>query len=106
MNRPGAAPVYLAAHPLEAQLVADFLAAHGVHTRQQGAFAWGAMGEIPMPESYPRLYLQDERDRERAQALLREYERGAGPGQRDCPACGEASPAIFARCWSCGGLLE
>lgn len=94
-------PLYLAANPVEAEIVKDFLVAHGIATRIQGAYAWGGVGELPLPEAYPRLYLEQERHRPRALELLREYERGSA-GSWSCPHCGEHSPETFAVCWNCG----
>jgi hypothetical protein len=95
------APIYVAADPVEAEIVKDYLAAHGVGVRVRGQFSWGALGEIPFAETFPRLHLEDERDRSRAAALIRDYEGNAGRGQRVCPACREASPANFPACWNC-----
>lgn len=96
-----AKPLYLAANPVEAEIVKDFLVAHGIATRIQGSYAWGGVGELPLPEAYPRLYLEQESHRARALELLREYERGSA-GSWCCRGCGERSPDTFAVCWSCG----
>jgi hypothetical protein len=95
-------PLYLAANPVEAEIVKDFLATHGIATRVRGGYAWGAVGELPFVEAYPRLYLEDERDRERALALIREYEQPVEKIHWRCPQCGEHSPGHFATCWNCG----
>jgi len=101
-----AKPVYLAANPVEAEIVKDYLRAQGIATRVQGAYAWGAAGDLPLPEVYPRLYLADERDRARALQLLREYEAGSGGAAWACRHCGEPSPGTFAVCWNCGAAQE
>ncbi|MBI3171520.1 MAG: DUF2007 domain-containing protein [Hydrocarboniphaga effusa] len=94
--------LYLAANPVEAEIVKDYLAAHGIAVSIRGVFAWGGVGDLPIAEAYPRLYLERETDRPRAAALLRDYERGASRGSRICPRCGEASPDNFLLCWNCG----
>jgi len=94
-------PIYLAANPVEAEIVKDYLAAHGIAVTVRGAL-WGAVGDIPMPEAYPRLYLEQERHRDRARELIRQYEsRIEGPAWT-CAACGESAPGTLALCWNCG----
>lgn len=93
--------LYLAADPLEAQILRDYLGDHGIAVRIEGGFLWGGLGELPV-NSYPRLCLSDGRDEPRARALLAEYERRARiPSIWRCP-CGETSPLHFELCWSCG----
>jgi hypothetical protein len=95
-------PVYLAANPVEAEIVKDYLAAHGIKATIRGVHAWGAVGDIPMAEAYPRLYLDNERQRDAARALIRQYEsRIEGPAWT-CAKCGEASPGTLVVCWNCG----
>jgi hypothetical protein len=95
-------PVYVAANPVEAEIVRQLLASHGIRTELLGVFAWGAVGELPLPEAWPRLYLVEERDRERARAVIRDYESAPVAGSWACRQCGERSPAHFGACWSCG----
>lgn len=98
MNRK---PVYLAAHPVEAEIVRGYLAAHGIATTAHGAYAWSGRGELPA-DIYPRLYLEDERDWDRARALIREYERrDAARATWRCTGCGEENEEQFAVCWNC-----
>jgi hypothetical protein len=93
--------VYLAADPIEAELVRDYLAAAGIEAYASGINAWGGRGELPL-DAYPRLHLRDPGDEVRARALLREYERRAHiPWHWRCP-CGECSPEYFEICWHCG----
>ena len=100
-----AQPVYLAANPVEAEIVKDYLAANGIAVTIRGVHAWGAVGDIPMAEAYPRLYLENESHRDRARALIRDYESRPDLGSRPCPACGEPVPGHFAVCWNCAAPL-
>lgn len=92
--------LYLAADPVEAQLVADYLAQHEIAVRIDGAFLWAARGELPL--EYPRLYLLDPADETRARALLREYERRALIHSIWRCGCGQDVPQHFELCWNCG----
>lgn len=101
-----AKPLFLAANPVEAEIVRDYLAAHGIETDVLGNFSWGAVGEVPLAEAYPRLYLRHDADLARALDLIREYEAaGSGPVHL-CRSCGESSPGSFSVCWSCGNSLD
>lgn len=93
--------VYLAADPIEAEIVREYLAAHGIATSILGAALWGGRGELGAAP-YPRVCLQQDGDRERALDLLRQYEhRRHAHAEWRC-ACGESSPIHFESCWQCG----
>lgn len=93
--------LYLAADPIEAEILREYLAAHGIGCSVLGSGLWSARGDLAA-DAYPRLALQDERDRPRAQALLQQYEhRRHSQAEWPC-ACGEHSPVSFESCWSCG----
>ena len=93
--------LYLAADPLEAEILREYLAAHGIAVDIFGSFAWGGRGDLPA-DAYPRLHLQDARDEARARALLHQYERRRHAGGLWSCACGESSPMTFETCWQCG----
>jgi hypothetical protein len=94
--------LYQAADPIEAEILRNYLEAHGIAVVVFGAIAWSGRGELPA-DSYPRLHLSDPRDEARARELLRQYEhRRHAHGEWRC-ACGESSPVTFETCWSCGG---
>ncbi|MDM4768619.1 DUF2007 domain-containing protein [Solimonas sp. SE-A11] len=93
--------LYLAADPIEAEILREYLAAHGISCSVLGSGLWSGRGELGA-DVYPKLVLQDERDRTQAEALLRQYEhRRHSHAEWHC-ACGEASPMTFETCWSCG----
>lgn len=95
------AALYLAADPLEAEILRSYLAEHGVAVRVLGGFAWGGRGELPA-DAWPRLELADARDAERARELIRRYERGRHAHAQWRCGCGESSPVTFETCWQCG----
>lgn len=93
--------VYLAADPIEAEILREYLAAHGIACAVLGSGLWSGRGELAA-DAYPRLCLQDARDHERARELLRQYEhRRHSQAEWHC-ACGECSPVSFDSCWACG----
>ena len=97
--------VYAAANVGEAYLLLHRLAHAGIAARVFNEHAGGAVGEIPFTHAYPELWIEHDRDLERARALIAEYERGAAGPARACPACGESNPPTFDSCWRCASLL-
>lgn len=94
-------PLYLAADPLEAEIVKDYLATHGVASHVFGGFAWGGRGDLPA-DIYPRVMLENAGDESRARELMTQYQRnGRNPWHWRC-GCGELSPDNFGLCWHCG----
>lgn len=93
--------LYLAADPVEAHLLRDHLAAHGIAVDLFDLHAWGGRGDLSVHQ-YPRVHLRDESQRERALALLRAWEADRSHQEDWRCACGEASPVTFEHCWACG----
>ncbi len=98
--------LYAAANLQEAQLLAGMLAQAGIESRIFNQHSQGALGEIPLGETYPELWLADERDLGLAQKLLSAYERPVDSTQElPCGRCGESNPVNFSLCWRCGEPL-
>jgi hypothetical protein len=60
-------------------------------------------GEIPFTECAPQLWLEDERDFERAKRIVAGF--GTNPIPKtpwQCANCGEALEGQFSACWHCG----
>ncbi|HSW13248.1 MAG TPA: DUF2007 domain-containing protein [Solimonas sp.] len=93
--------VYLAADPIEAEILREYLAAHGIACLVLGAGLWSGRGELGA-DPYPRLCLQDPADHLRARELLRQYEHRRHAQAEWLCACGESSPVNFESCWHCG----
>ena len=94
--------VYSAAMLPDAHLIADLLGHAGIEARVFNENAQGGLGEIPFIHAWPEVWVVDDRDTERARALIRAHEGTNTLAQVACPACGEASPANFQICWNCG----
>lgn len=96
--------IYLAADPVEAEIVRNLLEAERIPCDILGSLLWSGRGEIGA-DPYPRLVLRDDRDEPRARELLREYRAGGSQAAWIC-GCGETVPGNFATCWSCGAVLD
>lgn len=98
--------VYTAADLADAHILLGLLTQQGIAARVLGEHARGGVGELPFGETWPEVWIDDDRNFERARAVVQGYESAqAAPGSLRCPHCGEASPASFEVCWHCGGAL-
>lgn len=73
----------------------------GIAAVVRNEYLSSAMGELPPAECQPQLWVLDDADAARAEALLTHSEAG-GPEWR-CE-CGERLGAQFSQCWRCGAL--
>jgi hypothetical protein len=63
----------------------------------------GGIGDLPVFDCAPEIWVLDDDEAERGAALIRDSVRpAAGATPWRCPRCGEDNEAQFAACWSCG----
>jgi hypothetical protein len=94
-----------AANLPEAHLLRHLLQQAGIEARVFNENAQGGVGEIPFVHAWPELWLMDEGDLERAQAVLDVFETTDHSATHTCPACRESNPGTFEICWHCGQPL-
>lgn len=81
----------------------NLLEIEGIHCQIKNEMLSRLAGEIPFTECAPQLWLQDERDLERAKQVLKEFGRGGGAAPTwQCPNCNEMLEGQFSACWHCG----
>jgi hypothetical protein len=102
-------PMLLLCRPLdriEAYLLRDILALHGIKAHVFNANMQSVIGDVPADVALPQVWLDDDADRERAAEVLRTHraERNRR-GVLFCPRCHEENPATFELCWQCGASL-
>ncbi|MCG6872272.1 MAG: DUF2007 domain-containing protein [Gammaproteobacteria bacterium] len=89
---------------LTANLICDLLRHAGIEAEVHNANAQGGVGEIPVSEAWPQIWIADPGRAAEAAVLVDEFERrpaDSGP-ERMCAACNEMSPQGFEFCWHCG----
>ena len=98
--------VFVAQHPTEAHLVRGLLEANGIAAEVHGESLFSTRGESPATaETLPTVWVADEGDASRAEAVLATYGPLAASGQSTtwvCGTCGEKIEAQFTECWRCG----
>jgi hypothetical protein len=94
--------VYLAADPVNAEIVKDLLVDKGITAHVRNQYLWGGMGQLP-PDVYPEVWIEDPADFERARRIVADFEAGPVESGRTwiCPGCGEAVDDQFNACWYC-----
>lgn len=102
-----ATKVYTASDPVNAEIVKDYLASHGIAGEVRDHFLWGGMGDLPA-NVYPSVWIHEQQQQNEARQLIAKFERGdtrSGPDWR-CPACGESLASQFTACWQCGASRQ
>ncbi len=94
--------IYQGVGPTDAYLVRDWLARNGIDAVVRGQNLLGALGQVPVAEAWPSVYVGST-EAPRARAALAVFH---GPAlvhpEWKCPACGETNGPAFGSCWSCG----
>jgi hypothetical protein len=87
---------------VEAAHVRNVLESAGVAAELRNDRLWSALGEIPVIEAWPQVWVVDLADVDRARAVLRDLERGPVAPSWTCPGCDEWLEGQFTTCWHCG----
>lgn len=98
--------VYTSSDPVLAGLVLSVLESAGIRCLLRNQYLAGALGELPVNECWPQVWVVDEADAPRAARLIEAaLPREAAAGEPwNCPTCAEHLEAQFAQCWRCGAL--
>jgi hypothetical protein len=64
----------------------------------------GALGEVPFLECMPEVWVYDDAEAGRAEAVVRDLAGAADIGGEPwrCRQCGETNESQYASCWRCG----
>jgi len=79
----------------------NLLLSAGIESELRNQYLAGAMGELPMLETWPQLYV-DDADEARALRVLREAAVPPAGSAWVCTVCAERSEPQFTSCWRCG----
>ena len=98
--------LYHAANLPDAHLLRGLLGQAGIEAHVFNENAQGGVGQLPVMEAYPQIWIVDERDVPRARQIIEAFEHM--PSIRStvrCQQCAEDNPSNFQVCWSCGANL-
>jgi rubrerythrin len=91
-----------------AQLWADWLTRHGVAATVQSPYANAAMGELPIDECAPTVWIDDVGQLAHAHHVLQALQPASNATGMPwmCHQCGEEVDAAFGQCWNCGCMNQ
>jgi Putative prokaryotic signal transducing protein len=93
--------VYRAASLLQVAHARNVLITAGIETEIRNQYLAGALGDLPMLETWPQLWVEDDMET----AALRALAVSIAPAMGDswtCAQCGELLEPQFMTCWRCG----
>jgi hypothetical protein len=84
----------------------DLLIREGIPAVVRNDILGGLSPEIPFTESFPELWIENDSDLQRAQAIKADWlkPQEISGASWTCPSCGESLDAQFTSCWNCGTL--
>ncbi len=95
--------IYQAQNPLLVWNARRVVEAAGIRCMIRNEFAGGASGLLSPLDTWPELWVLDERHTERALKALAESEHADAEGADwQCPTCAETNSGSFEICWNCG----
>lgn len=93
--------VFRAATLLQVAHARNVLTTAGIGSELRNQYLSGALGDLPMFETWPQLLVEDDDESAALRALARAAALPAGSAWT-CKACGEVLEPQFTQCWRCG----
>jgi hypothetical protein len=97
--------VFRAASLLQVAHARNVLLTAGIECELRNQYLAGALGDLPMLETWPQLFVDDADEQAALRALARAQAAPAGPPWI-CEQCGEALEPQFTSCWRCGAVSD
>ena len=73
----------------------------GIACEIRNRYIGAAVGELPADQVAPQIWIRDDRDDDRARALLDELRRPSPLPSWQCVVCDEIVEGQFFQCWNC-----
>ena len=84
----------------------NLLEAEGIPCQIRNEHLASILGEIPLTETWPQLWVVNDLDYDRAMQLIGDDALAESPSTPwRCKSCGEQNEGQFAACWNCGTAL-
>lgn len=83
----------------------NLLQGEGIDTLLKNEFSGGGVGDLPVFDTWPELWVGDAQLAQARILLQRVAQTPPGAAWR-CAGCGEQNEAGFGLCWNCGQSLE
>jgi hypothetical protein len=96
--------VYRAASLVQVAHARNVLISAGIECELRNQYLAGALGDLPMLETWPQLWVDDALESAAKRALATAAAASKGPPWT-CWQCGEQLEAQFTSCWRCGAAF-
>ena len=93
--------IFRAASLIQVAHARNVLLMAGIQSELRNQYIAGAMGELPMLETWPQLFVDDADEQLALRALAQAAVAPAG-GSWTCRFCNEVLEGQFTSCWRCG----
>ncbi len=93
--------VFRAASLIDVAHARNVLSTAGIAAEFRNQYLGGALGELPMLETWPALFVADDDEAAAIRVLARVAATPSGSAW-SCAHCGELCEAQFTHCWRCG----
>ena len=93
--------IYRAQSSLDVAHIRNVLIMAGIQAQMRNEYLQGAMGELPLMETWPQLWV-DDADEPRALRAISSIGDAAAGSNWACSCCGETLEPQFLSCWHCG----
>jgi len=93
--------VYTSENRILLENVKNVLHENGIETRLKNQFLSSGIGELAPIDTWPELWLIDEQDFDRAQALIDSLSKDDEAPGWQCCSCAEPNEGTFEVCWNC-----
>jgi hypothetical protein len=97
--------VFRAASLLQVAHARNVLTAAGIESELRNQYLAGALGDLPMLETWPQLLVEDMLEAAALRALD-EAARAPLGAPWTCGECGEQLEPQFTTCWRCGAAFQ
>ncbi|MGE0486760.1 MAG: DUF2007 domain-containing protein [Gammaproteobacteria bacterium] len=95
--------VHVSPDPVHAGWLLSVLESAGITCLLRNGYLGGGIGELPLNECWPEIWVVDEIDEALARRLIAAAEAPREPGDDwRCAGCGELVEGEFECCWQCG----
>ena len=93
--------VFRAASLIQVAHARNVLLSAGIQSELRNQYLAGALGDLPMLETWPQLFVEDADEPAALRALARASATPTGEPWT-CDLCGEVLEPQFTTCWRCG----
>jgi ribosomal protein L40E len=97
--------VFRAASLIQVAHARNVLLTAGIDSELRNQYLAGALGDLPMLETWPQLFVEDDDESAALRALARAASAPSGTPWI-CNECGERLEPQFTNCWRCGTAAQ